>query len=954
MNLWTLCLRRLRREFPATPRNRRARRVAERFRPSVVALEDRTVPTADMFAGATALTGTSLTATGSNIGATGETGERAPLTAADPINSVWWQWTAPVSGRVEVNTLGSDLDTILAVWTGTAVNDLTLVDADDDFYFPQSRVVFTAQAGTTYRISVDGYLDLTGDIVLNLATAPANDNFAAAIPVTVGTYFGSNTAATAEEGEPTGAGTSAPVNSVWWKWTAQTSELVEFNTFGSEFDTVLAVYSGSSLDTLQLVATNDDAEGGLQSLVVFQAQAGTTYYVSVDGSLQYTGTIVLNRPAVAGGRNHPPVINNGQTFSLNENSFGGTSVGTVVASDADPNQTLTYAIIGGNTSGAFSIDRATGEIRVDNGAALDYEVNPTFDLIVSVTDDQALSDSAVVRVNLVNLHDAPVFQEDEYEFSVAENSATDTPVGAVLATDSDPGQSVTYAITDGNTSGAFRIDAGTGEITVADHTALDFEATPAFRLTVTATDNGTPPSSSSAVVIVFVDDGNDAPVIADQTFSVNENSVPGTLAAPVAARDPDGGQRLTYCITGGDPAGAFAIDSATGRITVRDSSQLNFEVTPPFVLTVKVTDNGSPFPLSSTAAITINLNDVNEAATFVETDPFRVNENVPAGTVVGTVTANDQDNATTLTYAITSGNVGGAFAIDPSTGIITVANATVLDYELHQSFTLTIRATDNGTPELSVSTTVVVRLNDLNDAPVLDNRGAMSLVAINQGDVTNEGTLVSALLASTGVTRVADADAGATQGIAVVAADTTNGSWQYSTDGGSTWRALGSVSDESARLLAADALTRVRFVPAPGYNGTVAVGITFRAWDQTAGENGGSADASVGGGASAFSTATETASIKVRSALEQIAILSNDVRALMSTGALSNSEGTQLLSKLNHAKKHLEQVNPTPAENQMTFFMNFVSDLVQTGNLDPALGDDLIAKANAVIVSMHN
>ena len=967
MNLWTLCLRRLRREFPAPPRNRRARRAAERFRPSVLALEDRTVPTADMFAGATPLSGTFLTATGSNVGATVEAGESdlPTISRSGTINSVWWQWTAPVSGSVEINTLGSDLDTVLAVWTGTAIGDLTLVGADDDFYYPQSRVSFTAQAGTTYYISVDGYEEATDAIVLNLAMAPANDNFANAATVTVGSYTGTNTGATAEANEPVVDPLDMPINSVWWEWTAQTSELVEFNTFGSTLDTVLTVYTSSSpeasLATLHQVATNDDAEGGgLQSLVLFQAEAGTIYYISVDGALQFTGDIVLTRPSVPSGSNRPPVVATGQLFTLNENSFGGTSVGTVVASDPNHNQSLTYEIIGGNTSRAFSINRDTGEIRVDNGAALNYEVNPYFDLVVRVSDDQALSNSEVVRINLINLHDAPDFQ-DVGPFTIAENSAAGTAVGQVTATDSDPGQTVSFAIVGGNTSGAFAINSTTGVITVASPAALDYESNSVFTLTVRATDNDPDPLSSETNVVVFVDDGNEAPVIAPgQVFSLNENTPAGVPVGTVSAHDPDGGQTLTYCIIDGNASGAFAIDGATGRITVRDSSQLNFEVTPPFVLTVRVTDNGSPSPLSSIAAITINLNDVNEAATFVETDlSFRVNENVPAGTAVGTVTATDPDNATTLAYAITGGNLDGAFAIDPSTGVITVANASALDFEsllarTGGSFTLTVQVTDNGTPRLPVSTSVVITLNDRNDAPVLDNRGAMSLAAINQGDVANAGTLVSTLLASTGVTRVADEDAWAVQGIAVVAADTASGSWQYSTDGGSTWRALGSVSDESARLLAADALTRIRFVPAPGYNGTVTGGITFRAWDQTAGVNGSLANASVNGGTSAFSTATETASIKVRSALEQIAILSNDVRALMSTGALSNSDGTQLLTKLTHAKKHLEQANPTPAENQMTFFMNFVSELVQTGTLDPALGDDLIAKANAVLVSIHN
>ena len=78
---------------------------------------------------------------------------------------------------------------------------------------------------------------------------------------------------------------------------------------------------------------------------------------------------------------------------------------------------------------------------------------------------------------------------------------------------------------------------------------------------------------------------------------------------------------------------------------------------------------------------------------------------------------------------------------------------------------------------------------------------------------------------------VTDADSGADLGIAITAADTNNGSWFYSIDNGSNWNALGVVSESSARLLAADADTRIYFQGDANYNGTLANAITFHAWD---------------------------------------------------------------------------------------------------------------------------
>ena len=100
-------------------------------------------------------------------------------------------------------------------------------------------------------------------------------------------------------------------------------------------------------------------------------------------------------------------------------------------------------------------------------------------------------------------------------------------------------------------------------------------------------------------------------------------------------------------------------------------------------------------------------------------------------------------------------------------------------------------------------------------------------------------------------------------GIAITATDTTNGTWFYSTNNGTSWNALGAVANNNALLLAADANTRLYFQPNADYNGTLANALTFRAWDQTSGNNGTLSDASTNGGTTAFSTATDTASLTV-------------------------------------------------------------------------------------------
>jgi len=221
-----------------------------------------------------------------------------------------------------------------------------------------------------------------------------------------------------------------------------------------------------------------------------------------------------------------------------------------------------------------------------------------------------LSGSATITINVNNLNEAPVVQPAT--FAVDENATVGASVGTVAFTDVDAGQTHTFAITAGNTDGAFAIDASTGAITVANPAALDFETNPTFALTVTVTDNGTPVLSGSATITINVNNLNEAPVVQPATFAVDENATVGASVGTVTFTDPDAGQSHTFAITAGNTDGAFAID-AGGVITVANPAALDFETTQTFALTVEVTDNGTPV-LSGSATITVNVNDVDESA----------------------------------------------------------------------------------------------------------------------------------------------------------------------------------------------------------------------------------------------------------------------------------------------------------------------------------------------------
>lgn len=109
---------------------------------------------------------------GSNSGATKEPGEPAHAGNSGG-RSVWFSWQPTANSTVTIDTIGSSFDTLLAVYTGNAVTNLSLVAADDDGagYQLNSKLTFSASAAVAYRIAVDGYNGAAGGIVLNVAVA---------------------------------------------------------------------------------------------------------------------------------------------------------------------------------------------------------------------------------------------------------------------------------------------------------------------------------------------------------------------------------------------------------------------------------------------------------------------------------------------------------------------------------------------------------------------------------------------------------------------------------------------------------------------------------------------------------------------------------------------------------------------------------------------------------------
>jgi Cadherin domain len=205
--------------------------------------------------------------------------------------------------------------------------------------------------------------------------------------------------------------------------------------------------------------------------------------------------------------NEPEIAD--QEFYLDENSGKGTLIGAIQADDADEGQVLSFEIVEGDSKSAFSLDSKTGILSVNDSTQLDFEKNPSFDLLIAVSDNHAkdpLESSARIAIYLNDLNEhAPVMEAQT--FQVNEDCSNGTLIGTLVATDGDPGQILSYKIESGNEDRAICLDSCSGEIFVDNPACFDFERkqTLVFMISVCDNDSKMPLKSFATLTITILD-----------------------------------------------------------------------------------------------------------------------------------------------------------------------------------------------------------------------------------------------------------------------------------------------------------------------------------------------------------------------------------------------------------------------------------------------------------------
>ncbi|XP_061692923.1 cadherin-23 [Syngnathoides biaculeatus] len=449
-------------------------------------------------------------------------------------------------------------------------------------------------------------------------------------------------------------------------------------------------------------------------------------YNSDEGSMRSSVRVIVY---VDDSNDEVPVFTQQQynRLGLRETAGVGTSVIVVRATDPDTGDggAVAYALVSGSDR-KFEVDVSTGLVTTVD--YLDYETKTSYLMNISATDQSPPFHQGfcTVYVTLLNeLDEAVAFFSAGYEASLHENIATGTEVVQVQAQSADNLNQLTYRF-DPDTSPAalalFKIDSVTGRITVTG--LLDREKGDVYTLTVVADDGGPKKDSTVKVSITILDENDNSPefdITSDTSVDILENTPMGKKVAVVLGRDRDAGLNglVNFTLVAGNMEDVFKIKTVNhthGEVYV--NAALDRESVDRYLLKVRAVDNGSP-PRHTDHSLTINILDVNDNAPIVESPRgynVSISENVGGGTSVLRVMATDWDTGPNamLFYYITAGNQDLTFRMDRMTGEM-VTRPAPPDRERQQEYRLIVTVEDDGTPPLSTSTTINIRIVDEND-----------------------------------------------------------------------------------------------------------------------------------------------------------------------------------------------------------------------------------------------
>uniref|UniRef100_A0A673W0C8 Cadherin domain-containing protein n=1 Tax=Salmo trutta TaxID=8032 RepID=A0A673W0C8_SALTR len=462
-----------------------------------------------------------------------------------------------------------------------------------------------------------------------------------------------------------------------------------------------------------------------------QQQEFKLLLTAVDGgSPQRSGTVVIHVTVLDANDNAPVFSQAVYKASLPENSPLDTLVITVSASDLDegPNGEVLYDFdhVSDENNIVFSLDHKTGELRVIG--SLDYEDESSYEMQISAKDGLGLASSSTLIIEITDVNDnAPVIYLQSLTSPIPENASPGTEVGIINVQDRDSENNRQVRCYIQQNLPFKLVPSIKNYYSLVTTGELDRELVSDYNITITATDEGSPPLSSSKSVQLSVADVNDnPPVFEEQSYKahVTENNKPGASVCSVTARDPDWRQNGTviYSLLPGEvngvPVSSFlSVNGDTGVIHAVKS--FDYEQFRSFKVHVVARDNGSP-PLSSNVTVSVFITDVNDNSPQIlypapEGNSF-MTELVPkaahGGSLVSKVIAVDADSGQNawLSYHIVKSTDPGLFTIGLHSGEIRTQRDISESDNIKQNLIVSVK--DNGQPSLSATCTMYLVISD--------------------------------------------------------------------------------------------------------------------------------------------------------------------------------------------------------------------------------------------------
>lgn len=480
------------------------------------------------------------------------------------------------------------------------------------------------------------------------------------------------------------------------------------------------------------------------------------------GDLKDTATVTI----IITDENEPPYFDDEEFFfSIKEHNPADAVVDTLIAFDDDIDEKYNqlYFSLLDDPTGFFAVSE-DGVITVPKENVLDYETlvkkNPDAEYIITVrVSDGYLYDTATVHIEVENINEKPTLKNTS--FKVKEHQGSGVNVGTVKASDKDIGETFTYKILPGTTSAEF--DVGSDGL-ITTKKSLNYETKQSYTIKVEVSDKGNPAPvlKDTATITIYVVDVNETPIVGDQIFNILETDVYPTVVGTVAgAKDNDVlndyFSDLSYFIADTivdgvetNAADFFTINESTGKISIKQGATFDFETkSKVYYLKLTVRDHEDPDyddpALETYALVTINIENVPEPPKF---DPkyrdYDVDENSPKGTVVGELSAKDNDEDETLVYTLKNedGTESKQFQVfyDDEKATIKVRENANLDYETNAEYKVIVIVTDK--TNLVDTAYVTITINDVNENPTMEEQ-YFELYENSGADFKLDGTIKS-------------------------------------------------------------------------------------------------------------------------------------------------------------------------------------------------------------------